>query len=68
MEGTYLNDHVQELIKLGLTPETRLTRAVNEISQDDFMAIAQNEQGISRTLQKHIFDLADGQEIQLVQL
>ncbi|MBA3992740.1 MAG: hypothetical protein C0469_04375 [Cyanobacteria bacterium DS2.3.42] len=61
MEGTYLNDHIQELNKLGLTPETRLTRAANEISQDDFMAIAQNEQGISRTLQKHIYDLADGQ-------
>ncbi len=60
MEGTYLNDHVQDLTKLGLSAETCLTRAVSEISQDDFMAVAQNEQGISRTLQKNIFDLADG--------
>ena len=60
MEGTYLNDHIVELAKLGLGPETVLRRAVAEISQEDFMALVQNEQGISRTLQKNIFELIDG--------
>lgn len=60
MEGTYLNDHVVELTKMGLTLESVLKRAVTEISQEDFMALVQNEQGISRTLQKNIFELIDG--------
>ncbi|MBA3858488.1 MAG: hypothetical protein C0507_16395 [Cyanobacteria bacterium PR.3.49] len=60
MEGTYLNDHIQELLKMGLTPNTCLRRAVQEIGDEEFRAIAQNEQGISRTLQKSIFDLVDG--------
>ena len=60
MEGTYLNDHVQELAKLGLSMETCLARAVSDISEEDFRAAAQNDQGISRTFQKAIFDLADG--------
>ncbi len=60
MEGTYLNDHVQELLKMAVTPETCFTRAVQDISEEDFRAITQNEQGISRTLQKSIFDLVDG--------
>jgi len=61
MEGTYLNDHVQELIKMGLTPDTCLKRAVQDIGEEEFRALAQNEQGISRTLQKAIFDFIDGQ-------
>jgi len=60
MEGTYLNDHAVELTKMGLTPETVLKRAVNEIGQDDFFNLVQNDQGISRTLQKNIFELVDG--------
>ena len=60
MEGTYLNDHAVELTKMGLTPETVLKRAVKEIGQDDFFNLVQNDQGISRTLQKNIFELVDG--------
>lgn len=60
MEGTYLNDHVQNLQKMGLLPDSCLTRAISEISDEEFIARTQNEQGISKTLQRKIFDCLDG--------
>ncbi|HEY9785432.1 MAG TPA: DUF4388 domain-containing protein [Candidatus Obscuribacterales bacterium] len=60
MEGAYLQDQVQELGKKNVSPFTILNQAKPGISEEEFREIAANKAGISRTLQKKFYDLADG--------
>lgn len=60
MEGTYLNDQIQDLTKQGVSDRTVLKKAKKDLSEDEFLEAAANKTGISRTLQKRFFDCIDG--------